>query len=107
MITADQVATYLGLPATADQAVVEQATASANAYVARLGWLVDPYADPPRDQTDAPDVVDGTIKLAARLYRRRNTPSGIESFGDAGAAYVARGDPEIRMLLRLSTPMVG
>jgi hypothetical protein len=98
-VTADEVTVYLGLPATADLAVVEQATASANAYVARLSWLVD--------QLEDPDVHDGTVKLAARLYRRRNTPSGIEAFGDAGAAYVARGDPEVRMLLRLSTPRVG
>lgn len=98
-VTAAEVETYLGLPATADAQVVEQAVASANAYVGRLPWLVD--------QLEAPDVHDGTVKLAARLYRRRNTPSGIEAFGDAGAAYVARGDPEVRMLLRLATPRVG
>ena len=50
---------------------------------------------------------DGAVKLAARLYRRRNTPSGVEAVADVGAMYVARGDPEIRMLLRLATPRVG
>ena len=98
-VTVAEVETYLGLPATADQAVVEQAVASANAYVGRLPWLVD--------QLEAPDVHDGAVKLAARLYRRRNTPSGVEAVADVGAMYVARGDPEIRMLLRLATPRVG
>lgn len=97
--TAEQVEAYLGLPATADRAVVDQATAAANAFVARLPWLAD--------QLDAPDVLDGTVKLAARWYRRRNTPGGIEAFGDAGAAYVSRTDPDVAALLRLRTPQVG
>jgi hypothetical protein len=104
VVTVAQVETYLGLAPGQDPDVLAQATDSANAYVARLPWLQ--AGDPPA-LVDTPDVVDGTIKLAARLYRRRNTPSGIEAFGDAGLAYVARQDPEVAMLLRLRTPRAG
>ena len=37
--------------------------------------------------------------LAARLVRRRNSPGGVESFGDS-VLYVARFDPEIARALR-------
>jgi hypothetical protein len=103
-VTVTQVETYLGLVPGQDTAVVTQATDSANAYVARLPWLQ--AGDPPA-VVETPDVVDGTIKLAARLYRRRNTPGGVEAFGDAGLAYVSRADPEVSTLLRLRTPRVG
>jgi hypothetical protein len=39
--------------------------------------------------------------LAARLYRRRNSPGGIESFAES-LAYVSRYDPEIERALRVS-----
>lgn len=45
----------------------------------------------------------GAAMLAARLFRRRNSPAGVESFGQLGAAYVMRNDPDIAQLLRLGT----
>lgn len=49
----------------------------------------------------------GALMLAARLYRRRNSPTGIEGFADAGVSYVARQDPDVSRLLGLAQPMVG
>jgi hypothetical protein len=49
--------------------------------------------------------------LAGRLYRRRNSPAGVEAFSDlGGAVYVQRNDPDIALLLRTGAyarPMVG
>lgn len=64
-------------------------------------------------------TVDGTwsaethlaaLMLAGRLYRRRNSPSGVEAFTDQGATFVARYDPDIARALRLDAytpPRVG
>ena len=55
-------------------------------------------------------VVTGATMLAARLFRRRNSPGGVEAFGQDGAAYVMRTDPDVAQLLGLggwSPPVVG
>lgn len=54
-------------------------------------------------------IVLGANMLAARLWRRKDTPGGLEVIGDV-VAYVRRSDPEIAMLLQLaewSKPDVG
>lgn len=45
----------------------------------------------------------GAMLLAARLFRRKNSPAGVEAFGTAGAAYVMRNDPDIAMMLKLGS----
>lgn len=55
-------------------------------------------------------IVAGATMLAARLVRRRNSPSGVEAFSSDGAVYVSRTDPDIAQLLQLGThqpPTVG
>jgi hypothetical protein len=72
------------------------------------GWAV---SEPVVDQETWPDrIVTGATLLCARLFRRKNSPAGVEAFGSQGAAYVMRNDPDIAMLLRLGTwqgPEVG
>lgn len=56
------------------------------------------------------DVVLGATMLAARLWRRRDTPQGVATFGDNAALYVQRNDPDVAMLLGLGDygkPLVG
>ena len=43
----------------------------------------------------------GATMLATRLWRRKDSPSGVEAFTDAGAVYVSRNDPDVAQLLRL------
>lgn len=62
------------------------------------------------DLTWAAATHTAALMLAARLYRRRNSPSGVEAFTDQGAAYVSRYDPDIARLLRVdgyAPPRVG
>lgn len=52
----------------------------------------------------------GAVMLAARLFRRRNSPDGVANIGDLGAVYVQRTDPDVALLLSLGAyerPAVG
>jgi hypothetical protein len=78
-------------------------TAAANAVVRR--WLVPRASGQWRE-----DHVRGTVMLAARLWRRRNSPEGVATFTADGAVYVQRNDPDIALLLQLgqhAPPVVG
>jgi Phage gp6-like head-tail connector protein len=48
---------------------------------------------------DYPDAYRGGVMLAARLVRRRNSPAGIESFGES-VTYVAAYDPDLDRFMR-------
>lgn len=66
------------------------------------------FGDPPPAWPDS--VVLGATMLACRLWRRKDSPSGVETFADQGAVYVSRNDPDVAQLLRLGSytpPMVG
>lgn len=55
-------------------------------------------------------VVEGADMLAARLWRRKDSPAGVAALGDFGPVYVQRNDPDVAMLLELgqhSRPAVG
>lgn len=79
-------------------------TAAVNAVVRR--WV----PVPPDGQEWPADITQGAVMLAGRLWRRRNSPAGVETFGAEGAAYVQRNDPDLALLLRLgpyAAPAVG
>jgi len=63
------------------------------------------------DQETWPErIVLGATLLAARYYRRKNSPAGVEALGSSGAVYVMRTDPDVAQLLQLGThsyPTVG
>lgn len=49
----------------------------------------------------------GATLLAARLYRRKDSPGGFASFGIEGGAYVQSNWADVAMLLGLSSYAVG
>ena len=66
------------------------------------------FGDPPPQWPD--HVVLGATMLATRLWRRKDSPSGVEAFTDQGAVYVSRNDPDVAQLLRIGSytaPKVG
>jgi hypothetical protein len=76
--------------------------------VARCSAAVEPQvqrARPDRWTPDRltyvpdPEVYQAGVMLAARLVRRRNSPAGVETFGES-VTYVSRYDPEIARALR-------
>jgi hypothetical protein len=57
-----------------------------------------------------PHVIMGATMLTTRLWRRKDSPSGVEAFTDQGAVYVSRNDPDVAQLLSIgsySPPVVG
>ena len=74
---------------------------AAIAYVSALPVVADRVSGEPSEAAYV-----GMTMLAARLYKRKDTPSGLESFGEWGSSYVSRYDPDIATLLRLKAPSV-
>jgi hypothetical protein len=80
-----------------DDALIQAVCAQTEPYVARCRpewWDADRTVYTPDDET-----YQGARMYAAREYRRRNSPSGIESFGDV-TSFVARFDPDIDRALQ-------
>lgn len=105
--TVPAVKTHLGIQDARDDDALGQFVAAVNAAI-RSPWACayGVTGDP-----GWPDhIVLGAVLLAARLFSRRNSPSGVASFGDQGAVYVQRNDPDVAMLLGLGNyapPAVG
>jgi hypothetical protein len=90
--------------AAAEAGEVDAVVLAVNAVLRR--WVPVPAEGQPWPD----DVALGSVMLAGRLWRRRNTPGGVESFGQEGAFYVQRNDPDVALLLGLGAyvqPMVG
>jgi hypothetical protein len=49
----------------------------------------------------------GATMLAARLYRRRDSPGGLAEFGTEGSSYVSGNWPDVAMLLGIGSYAVG
>ena len=61
-----------------------------------------PAADPADPDVFTPDaaVYNAAVMYAARLYRRRNSPTGTEAWAEGGITFVARYDGDIARALR-------
>lgn len=105
LVDATGVAAYLGLSPSATE--LDELAEVAEAVTA----LVVAYRGLPDDGDDWPANVSlGAKMLAARLYRRRNSPAGVEALGELGPVYVSRNDPDLSQLLELgryAPPKVG
>lgn len=64
-----------------------------------LEQIVRHVDDTPELNTWSPSTIHGATMLCIRVFRRKNTPAGVESFVDGGVAYVRRTDPDIAMML--------
>ena len=102
----DDVKSWLRLSATdtTDDELLASSAAMAEPYVERCRpeWrgidVTDPEAPVPVYLPDA-ETYQAAVMLAGRVYRRRNSPAGIETFGDV-VSFVARYDPEIERALQ-------
>ena len=102
----------LRLTDSADDDYLTELVAAVNDLVRR--WPVAEYANRPDVAAPAriwpASVTVGATRLVARLYSRRNSPTGVESFGLDGPVYVQRNDPDIAQLLELggyARPIIG
>lgn len=105
---------WLGIPADRPGPDTDQAPHVAAAVAAWVSTLPATRRRATTDDAGATtwpaDTQHGAVMLAARIIRRRNTPSGLESFSSDSATYVARYDPDVSLLLRTGTaayPAIG
>ena len=104
-VTPGDVRAWLRLADGEDDDILTAVCAAVTAWVSGIPVVVE--LDDPTAWPD--DVHQGAVMLAARMYRRRNTPSGVEPFTD-GAVYLPRRDSDVDQLLRLgyyAAPRVG
>jgi hypothetical protein len=101
MVTPDRVAAYLRLPTpSTDADLLTDVCAAVNAWVSRLQWVADAAAAANPVGTWPETADHGATMLAARMYRRRNTPSGVEALTDM-VVYVPRRDSDVDQMLRV------
>jgi hypothetical protein len=96
---------WLSVADVKDQLRIAGGDTTDDALITRCAAAVEPQVQRARpDQAGAdgyaPDaeVYQAAVMLAARLVRRRNSPGGVETFGES-VTYVSRMDPEIARAL--------
>ena len=101
------VKTWAGINDTDDDGILDEIAAAVDVFIRGLR-VADETA---RGKGEWPAPIRlGAKMLAARLYRRRNSPDGVAAFTGEGAVYVQRNDPDIAVMLRLgahASPAVG
>ena len=103
LVTPSAVETYLGLTAERDAAELGRVVAAVNDLIGEWTGLTD--ADEAGER-----IKFGALMLAARVFRRRNSPAGVAALGERGPVYVSRNDPELAMMLGIGNyrrPVVG
>lgn len=98
----------LTVPSPADSQLITQCAAAVEPQVEAARpdmWVdvpddpLDPAAGSTRVYRPDPEVMTAAVMLAAKVFRRRNSPGGMETSFDQ-VLYVARFDPEIERALR-------
>ncbi len=93
----DDVKTWLRINAqdTADDDILTMVAAAAEPYVQRCR---PEFMGSDGTYTPDAEAYQGAVMYTAREYRRRNSPAGVELFGDQ-ASFVARYDVDIERAL--------
>lgn len=107
--TRDLVKDHLRITGSADDTVLDGVVGAVNAIV-RSWPVAQPFDTDPAPAGWSDNVVYGSTLLAARLFRRRNTPDGVAAFSDSGPVYLSRNDPDVALLLEVGNnkmPAVG
>ena len=82
---------------------VDAVNALIRAWPQSLAAVDNTDPDNPVPGTWPANLVEGATALAARWWRRKGSPAGVEAIGDLGATYVMRNDPDIAMQLGLGS----
>jgi hypothetical protein len=110
--TVGRVKAHLAITDDRDNATIQLVVDAVNDQVVQ-------WCGPPSILNAAGDALDyrpkyqqGATMLAARVYRRRNSPNGVEDYGSElqGAIYTRSTDPDVAQMLELGRyerPAVG
>ncbi len=109
--TGDSVKALLPLSDQNDDDRLALAINAVNEFVVELPIVEKLITPPIADGAVWPHRVRvGATLLALRLFKRSDSPIGIASFGEEGAVYVQRNDPDIAQMLKIGSytaPAVG
>lgn len=86
----DALRAMIGAQGTKDDALLGVSLESAGA------WVYDRVCT---RYVHAPEVQQAVLLLAARLYKRRNSPEGVAGWDDLGAIRIIARDPDIERLI--------
>ena len=103
---AEKVIAWSSLRVTAGESDYDSLLMVAEAVVVYVSSL-PVVEDLPAGEPLPPSVELGMVMLASRMYRRRNSPTGIDTITADGVTYVTRYDSDIASMLRLDSPQVG
>lgn len=106
IVTPEAIIAFSSLAVPVDDPNLVDLCAAVDEFVRDLPSVVTLVA--PLDAADWPYRYRvGARMLAARLWRRRNSPEGVASFTGEGVVYVRRTDPDVADLLRLNFGALG
>ena len=86
----DALRTMIGAKGTGDDPVLSQALEAAGSWI---------YERVRPGEIFHPDVVQAVLLMAARLYKRRQSPEGVAGWDDMGAVRVLSRDPDVERLI--------
>jgi hypothetical protein len=104
-VTAAEVCTHMGMDEATltaqDDAHLAAVVGAVNAMVPdtvpRVRLMEDPAA------AWEADIQQAAVMQAARLFARRNSPTGVAAYSETGATFVSRWDPDVERLLRIGS----
>lgn len=86
----DSLRAYLGSQSTRDDSVLAGCLDVATAWVTARVYSAS---------VEQPEVQQAVLLLAARLYKRRQSPEGVSGWDDLGVVRIMSRDPDIAALL--------
>jgi hypothetical protein len=86
----DQLKKMIGSQTTKDDALLGMCLAAAGTWV---------YDRVHSQFVQEPAVVQAVLMLAARLYKRRQSPEGVTGFAEMGVSIVVSRDPDVERLI--------
>lgn len=106
VVTPERLIQFSGLNVAVDDPELEDLCNAVDEFVRDLPSVIQ-FVDPLDEAAWPYRYALGARMLAARLWRRRNSPEGVASFTGEGVIYVRRNDPDIAEQLRLNFGAIG
>ena len=92
LATLESLKDMLGVEGTHDDQILSHSLQSAHHWICSRVW---------DDHILHPDVQQAELLLAARLYKRRQSPEGVAGMNEFGVVRISREDWDIKNLLAL------
>lgn len=106
IVTPTRLIAYSGLNVTAEDPDLIDVCAAVDEFVRGLPSVAQ-FVDPLNLDDWPSRYALGARMLAARLWKRRNSPEGVAAFTGEGVIYVRRTDPDVAEQLRLNFGAIG